>query len=111
MLHRSRKTKSLRRNKRGAAVRDRDAAAPAGTRAGLPMEGQGGQRGHGEPWPAPWGSEGCGLRGCAGGITDTLRALPPRLDLLIMLTAPVTLSAASWLFPHRPCVLLSVPWL
>lgn len=96
MLHRSRKTKSLRRNQRGAAVRDRDAPAPAGTRAGLPAEGQEGSGDTGSP-------------GCTGGVTNTLWALPPRLDLLIALTAPVTLPAASWLFPHRSCVLRSVP--
>lgn len=130
MLHRSRKTKSLRRNQRGAAVRDGDITqrlrqgwpGQVCLRGGTVQGERAGRRGAEEPWASPAGA-GRGRQGSEGraaawwercavqeAFTGTLLgALPPRLDLLITLTARVTLSASNWLYPHHSRVLCSLP--
>lgn len=75
MLHQSRKTKSLRRNQRGAAVRDGDVVQPLRQRwpgqvrlRGGTVPGSGEDGGAGEPWASPAGAGGAG-RGARGART------------------------------------------
>lgn len=92
MLHRSRKTKSLRRNQRGAAVRDRDVTQPLRARRqrwpgrvclqGGTVQGSGARRGAGSPGRrhgSRWARGECCVGGdstalCGSHHRDTLRA-------------------------------------
>lgn len=102
---------------RSCAGQGRNPAPAAGlARPGLPVgrdsaREQGGRSGERSPGPALQQQAGVGrgagvcvrvARACAVQEPSQARsrgALPPRLDLLIMPTARVTLSASSWLYP------------